>query len=490
MKMPRSLSMTMFGLVSLGMFMSLVVSSAVLAETQIDASEMKLIKAAEQARVRVVEGAYPSVVAIYGENVQAGGGSGVLFDEAGFVLTNFHVVQGAGGTKGWAGLADRKLYRWRLIGIDPGGDVAIIQLQGKDKWPTAPLGDSDSVRVGDFVMAMGNPFGLAEDQTPTVTMGVVSGVRRYQGGAGGNMLVYGDCIQIDSSINPGNSGGPLFNSKGEVIGINGRGSFEERGRVNVGLGYAISINQVKNFIPDLMATKIAQHGTLDCIFGSRGGKIVCTQIDYKYNKLNKLGFDLGSELIRFNGETIKSANHFLNIISTLPANWPVEIVWEHEGEIKATEIRLNALPYKMKPKRPSRPRPNQPQRPNLPTGPKLDPTKQGRIQFDSINAEVAELLFARWEPPQPPGVPFRGVMGGSGQGIRAPQAQESRQRQGRAARKSVQIGQAAGWRSHQRLAGLPIRDHLQERQEGACLVEPARCLRAVRSAHPQGRMGR
>ena len=111
-------------------------------------------------------------------------------------------------------------------------------------------------------MAMGNPFLLAEDQRPTVTLGVVSGIHRYQGGSK-NLLVYGDCIQTDSSINPGNSGGPLFNLQGEVVGINGRGSFEERGRVNVGLGYAISVNQIKKFIPDLLATKVSLHGTLD-----------------------------------------------------------------------------------------------------------------------------------------------------------------------------------------------------------------------------------
>src|SRR5947199_406932 len=94
---------------------------------------------------------------------------------------------------------------------------------------------------------MGNPFLLATDFKPTVTFGLVSGVHRYQYPAG-TLLEYTDCIQIDTSINPGNSGGPLFNMDGELIGINGRGSFEKRGRVNSGVGYAISINQIKNFM--------------------------------------------------------------------------------------------------------------------------------------------------------------------------------------------------------------------------------------------------
>ena len=107
---------------------------------------------------------------------------------------------------------------------------------------------------------MGNPFLLATDFTPTVTFGLVSGVHRYQYPAG-TLLEYTDCIQIDTSINPGNSGGPLFNMKGELIGINGRGSFEKRGRVNSGVGYAISINQIKNFLGHLHAGLDTDHAT-------------------------------------------------------------------------------------------------------------------------------------------------------------------------------------------------------------------------------------
>ncbi|MCU0879162.1 MAG: trypsin-like peptidase domain-containing protein, partial [Pirellulaceae bacterium] len=219
-------------------------SSARAAEpaSAIESSDLAAVKAAEAARIRAIDSVYGAVVAIYGNDRQ-GGGSGVLFDPAGYALTNHHVVAAA-GDNGWAGLADGKLYRWKLIGTDPGGDVAIIQLAGTEPFPTAPLGDSERVRVGDWAMAMGNPFTLAEDQRPTVTLGIVSGVHRFQEGSGLNQLVYGNCIQVDSSINPGNSGGPLFNLQGEVIGINGRGSFQERGRVNVGLGYAISSNQV------------------------------------------------------------------------------------------------------------------------------------------------------------------------------------------------------------------------------------------------------
>ncbi|QDU29617.1 Periplasmic serine endoprotease DegP precursor [Anatilimnocola aggregata] len=312
------------------------------ADDEPTASELAAIRAAEEARISAIDSIYGTVVAIYG-NDRKGGGSGVLFDPAGFALTNHHVVAAA-GLDGWAGLADGKLYRWKLIGTDPGGDVAIIQLQGQDKFPVAPLADSEKVRVGDWAMAMGNPFVLAEDQRPTVTLGIVSGVHRYQPGSGMNQLVYGNCIQVDSSINPGNSGGPLFNLRGEVIGINGRGSFEERGRVNVGLGYAISANQVRNFIPELLATKMAQHGTLDAQFGNRLGGVICQSLNLD-SAVAKAGLELADRLVSFEGVKINDANQFTNLVTIYPAGWPVTLTFEREGVQKTVTVRLTSLPY-------------------------------------------------------------------------------------------------------------------------------------------------
>src|SRR5690606_7627713 len=130
--------------------------------------------------------------------------------------------------------------------------------------PAAPLGDSDALLPGERVFAMGNPFLLAEDYSPTVTEGVVSGVHRYRDATGGSDLVYGDSIQIDASINPGNSGAPLFDAEGFLIGINGLGGCRpDRGRVNVGVGFAASVNQIKNFLLDLRAGRQCQHGTMN-----------------------------------------------------------------------------------------------------------------------------------------------------------------------------------------------------------------------------------
>jgi S1-C subfamily serine protease len=370
-------------------------------------AELAIVKAAESARVRAIESVYGAVVAIYG-NERHGGGSGVIYDPAGFALTNHHVVAAA-GTEGWAGLADGKLYRWKLIGTDPGGDVAIIKLADRVQFPAASLGDSSTVRIGDWAMAMGNPFALAEDQRPTVTLGIVSGVNRFQEGAGLNQLVYGNCIQVDSSINPGNSGGPLFNSRGQIIGINGRGSFEERGRVNVGLGYAISSNQIKMFIPELLSTKIAQHGTLDAVFGNREGGVVCYTLNTA-SPAARSGMALGDRLIAFDGTSITDANQFTSLISTHPAGWPSEVVVERGGERKTIRVRLSALPYErfVNQPKPAEPAPDGPKPDGKPKSEKMPgpqpkverPTfpldKAGKIRDIELNRTIARQLIERW----------------------------------------------------------------------------------------------
>ncbi len=357
-------------------------------------------------RADVIDRVDQTVVLVYGENPQEGGGSGVLIDPAGFALTNFHVVMGAGGTEGWAGLDDGRLRRWRLIGVDPGGDLAVIQLLGDQPYPYALMGDSDAVVVGQAVMAMGNPFAVSQDQTPTVTMGIVSGTHRFQGGEGGSsLLVYGDCIQVDTSINPGNSGGPLFDMNGRLIGINGRASFSfvERGRVNVGLGYAIGINQARRFLGDMLATKVAEHATLDAVFGDRGGKVVCTEIDYGRCPLADHGFELGDELIGLGGRRIDSANAVLNVLTTVPAGWPVRVVWRSraDGAQQEAVVRLNTLVYD-KPPSAAEPPPD----PGDDGKDQRAPQARGRVNFGepgevrnaTLNREIARLLLRRADP--------------------------------------------------------------------------------------------
>ncbi|MCI0356857.1 MAG: trypsin-like peptidase domain-containing protein [Planctomycetaceae bacterium] len=410
-----------------------MVSTLAVAQTAptISPEDLAAVRAAEAARIQAIDSVYGAIVAIYG-NDRAGGGSGVLFDPAGYALTNHHVVGGA-GDGGWAGLADGKLYRWKLIGTDPGGDVAIIRLTGQEKFPAAPIGDSDTVRIGDWAMAMGNPFTLAEDQRPTVTLGIVSGVHRFQEGSGLNQLVYGNCIQVDSSINPGNSGGPLFNLRGQVIGINGRGSFEERGRVNVGLGYAISSNQIKNFIPELLSTKVAQHGTLDAVFGTRSDGVICHTVNLDSSAARK-GLELGDRLVAFEGVPIIDANQFTNLITLYPAGWPVEVKLERGGVQKTIHVRLTALPYEpvarptIKPdeekkpeekpaeekpaqkpadEKPAEEKPAEEKKPDMPPElprarlvppkPKLELGEPGKIRLQDVNREIAGQILSKWK---------------------------------------------------------------------------------------------
>src|SRR5579871_6373616 len=255
----------------------------------------------EKQRIAVIEKVQPAVVAVL-----TGGGSGVLISEDGYALTNFHVTEAAHGPVMKCGLPNGILYDAVLVGLDKVGDVALIKLLPKkqgDKFPFCKLGDSDTVREGHWSIAMGNPFLLATDFTPTVTFGLVSGVHRYQYPAG-TLLEYTDCIQIDTSINPGNSGGPLFNMDGELIGINGRGSFEKRGRVNSGVGYAISINQIKNFLGQLKAGMDTDHASLGALAetesGEAGSQLVIRSI-LEEADVARRGLEVGDELVSFAG---------------------------------------------------------------------------------------------------------------------------------------------------------------------------------------------
>jgi len=298
----------------------------------------------ESQRVAVVEKVKPAVVAIFAAGGK-GGGSGVLISDDGFALTNFHVVQGSGPIMN-CGLPDGVLYDAVLVGLDKVGDVALIKLLPKtsgQKFPYAVLGDSDTVHEGDWSLAMGNPFLLATDFTPTVTFGLVSGVHRYQYPAG-TLLEYTDCIQIDTSINPGNSGGPLFDMKGELIGINGRGSFDKRGRVNSGVGYAISINQIKNFMGHLRAGLDTDHASLGAVVRTETeksglGRMIVAQI-LEDSDVYRRGLEDDDELLSFAGRTITSVNHFKNVMGLYPRSWRLPVEFRREQNRKEILVRL------------------------------------------------------------------------------------------------------------------------------------------------------
>ena len=295
---------------------------------------------AERARIEVMDRARPAVVAVLNAD-GGGGGSGVIISSDGYALTNFHVTSGAGLAMK-CGLPDGTLSDAVIVGIDPTGDVALIKLLSRSEYPAATIGDSDSVQVGDWAFAMGNPFLLATDFTPTTTYGIISGIHRYQYPSG-TILEYADCLQTDASINPGNSGGPLFNARGELIGINGRGSFEKRGRVNVGVAYAISINQIKNFLGHLKSGRVVDHATLGARLGTNlDGRVIVTDV-LEDSDCYRRGLRYGDEVVSFAGRPVVSVNGFKNALGIFPQGWRVPLVYRRGEVTERMLVRLEGV---------------------------------------------------------------------------------------------------------------------------------------------------
>jgi len=372
-----------------------------------------LVQTAEAERIAVIAKVRPATAAVcfFGGKVC---GSGVVISEDGYCLTNFHVVQPTGAIM-QCGLDNGQLYDSVIVGMDKVGDVALVKLLPKkpgDKFAFAPLGDSDKVEAGDWSLAMGNPFGLALDFTPTVTYGLVSGVNRYQPPEGKGTLEYTDCIQIDTSINPGNSGGPLFNMKGELIGINGRGSFEKRGRVNSGVGYAISINQIKNFLGQLMAGIDTDHATLGATVVTEGAEEVGNSNRMVIDSIldesdaSRRGLKSGDQLRSFAGRSITSTNQYKNVLGIYPKDWKLPLVYRRGTGTREMLVRLMGNIDKVKeegdgdkPKQPqpgpSGPRPfGQPANPGIAKSPAkaLYKEKKGFANFHFNTTSVEKLL--------------------------------------------------------------------------------------------------
>ena len=180
--------------------------------------------------------------------IEKGQGSGVIFSKEGLVLTNAHVIEKTDQLI--VGLSDGRRVLGNVVGEDSLTDLAVIKLKAKGPWPTAQLGNSDNLKVGDWAIAVGNPFGLEN----TVTLGIISNLNRdvAQLGISDKRI---DLIQTDAAINPGNSGGPLLNSVGEVIGINTL----VRSGPGAGLGFAIPINRARKIAKDLISSGRAKH---------------------------------------------------------------------------------------------------------------------------------------------------------------------------------------------------------------------------------------
>jgi serine protease Do len=281
-----------------------------------------------------------------GPQRQQGLGSGFIIDHNGTILTNYHVIDSA--EKIVVTLSDGKSFDAKVLGKDQKTDIAVIQINGEQDLPAATLGDSDRLEVGEWVMAIGNPFGLDH----TVTTGIVSAKGRHIGAG-----PYDDFIQTDASINPGNSGGPLINMRGEVIGINSA-IFSESGG-NIGIGFAIPTNLVKELLPQLRDTGKVVRGYLGTgiqkltpeIADALGvnqtqGALVTETTDG--GPADRAGVKPGDVIVAFDGKDIKDTSDLpLQVARTTPGKTvPVKILRESKevtlsltvGEMKESEV--------------------------------------------------------------------------------------------------------------------------------------------------------
>jgi serine protease Do len=266
-------------------------------------------------------------------------GSGFVISRDGFILTNNHVIDKATEIK--VKLESGKEYDAKVIGHDPKTDLALIQVKLDESFPTpAPLGDSGAIRVGDWVMAVGNPFGLGQ----TVTTGIISAKGRIIGAG-----PYDDFLQTDAAINPGNSGGPLCNMKGEVIGINT--AIIAQGQ---GIGFAIPINMAKDLLPQLKKGKVIrgwlgvtiQDITPDLAksFGFKSSKGALVSSVAKGSPAENAGLLRGDVILRFNGKEIENTHILSQLAAATAPNTPVKIDILRNGKSETITLTIGTMP--------------------------------------------------------------------------------------------------------------------------------------------------
>jgi serine protease Do len=283
---------------------------------------------------------FPNLIPQGPENRQTHGmGSGVIISPDGYILTNNHVVEGAKEVVVTVG--DKEEYKAQVVGRDPKTDLAVLKIKPKENLPVAGLGDSDRINVGDWVLAIGNPFGLSH----TVTSGIVSAKGRVIGAG-----PYDNFIQTDASINPGNSGGPLFNIKGEVIGINT--AIIPYGQ---GIGFAIPVNTAKPLIPQLVAKGEVTRGYLGVNIQPLTPELA-KALKLKESKgtlvsdvipespAAKAGIQRGDVIVSFNDKTVEDARALSAIVAETPVGQEVPVTILRNGTKQQRPVVVGKLP--------------------------------------------------------------------------------------------------------------------------------------------------
>ena len=267
-------------------------------------------------------------------------GSGFIIDAKGIVVTNNHVIQGAEDIM--VTVNGEKEYEAKIIGADPLSDLAVLEIQSKDKFVPVKFGDSDKARIGDWVIAIGNPYGFGG----TVTAGIISARNRSIG-----LSRYEDYIQTDASINQGNSGGPLFDMNGDVIGIN-TAILGQSG--SIGIGFSIPSNSAKKVINQLIEFGETKRGWLGVRIQNVTKEIADVEkLDKPRGALvasvaenspsDKAGIKAGDIILEFNGILIKEMKELPKIVAQTEVGKTVEVkIWRNEKEL-TKKIKLGRL---------------------------------------------------------------------------------------------------------------------------------------------------
>jgi serine protease Do len=285
---------------------------------------------------------------------QMGLGSGVIIDKDGYILTNEHVIEGA--EKITVTLSDGREFNAELKGTDPRSDLAIIKINAKNS-PAVILGDSDNIKIGQWVIAVGNPFGyMIHSPEPTVTTGVISALHRALPRTTMRDRDYNDLLQTDAAINPGNSGGPLVNLKGEVVGIN-VAIFSTTGGYQ-GVGFAIPINVAKRVMNNLIEGKKILYGWLGVsvqditedlakYFNLSEKKGVIVGSIFKDSPAEKGSMKTGDIIISFAGKDIDNVRELLKSVGSTEVGKKVKVVVLREGKKINLDIEVGERPQEL-----------------------------------------------------------------------------------------------------------------------------------------------
>jgi Do/DeqQ family serine protease len=275
---------------------------------------------------------------------QEGLGSGVIVSADGYILTNNHVVEGADELK--VSLSDDREFTAKIIGADPKTDVAVIKIDA-DKLPFITLADSDNLRVGDVVFAVGNPFGVGQ----TVTMGIVSAKGRNQLGLLENVDGYENFIQTDAAINMGNSGGALVDAKGRLVGINSAIISPSRG--NIGIGFAIPVNFAASVMNSLVETGTVTRGFLGVTTETvtadvaeqlglpKDAKGVAVTDISPDSPAEKGGLMRSDVILAINGKSVGTAEELRLVIAQMPPNSKVKIKLMRDSKERTLDVTLD-----------------------------------------------------------------------------------------------------------------------------------------------------